>query len=175
MNRSEYLVVAEQAIQHVKAHVKYRALNTPGGWIRNPIDVPQKFSSRLAANREVDQFRNTYQGQPDPRVYIDQLDRIARASNTGNCSDLSAVAFKFLESQGIRPIDYFGVERSGWGHAFVILNRDSNIPLSDFASWSAAAVLCDPQYDRGEIAGFLAYRYPHALPFTKADAWFRID
>ena len=46
--------------------------------------------------------------------------------------------------------------RGSWNHAFVVLNRDRSVPVSDFANWSRLAVVCDPLYDRAVDAGFLA-------------------
>ena len=44
---SEHLSLAKGAIAQVQSQVRYRGLNTGGGWIRNPLDVPQKFAARI--------------------------------------------------------------------------------------------------------------------------------
>jgi hypothetical protein len=46
---SEYLSAAKGAITYVKSQVRYRGLNTGGGWIRDPLDVPQKFAARITS------------------------------------------------------------------------------------------------------------------------------
>ncbi|HEY7575808.1 MAG TPA: hypothetical protein VIB08_11625 [Thermoanaerobaculia bacterium] len=136
MHPSEYRSAANAAISEVKKNVKYRGLNTAGGWIRNPIDVPQKFAAR-----------------------IDSLQKGA----------------DYLRSQGVRPIEYFALYRGRWNHAFVVLNRDASIPMTDFSKWSEWAVACDPLYDRAEYAGYLAKWYTHALPLKSKDVIYRLE
>jgi len=174
MLHSEYMAAAQRAIGYVKSQVKYRGLNTGGGWIRNPADVPQKFAARIESIREGMRRNAAHTGGFVPTVYIDELARLAVDTQTGNCSELSAIAFNYLKSQGIGPIDYFGVFRGSWNHAFVVLNRDDSIPVGDFARWSEYAVVCDPLYDRSAIAGMLAPWYPGALPYRTRDVVYRI-
>ena len=100
---------------------------------------------------------------------MDQWIREALASQTGNCCELSAIAFRYLQRQGIRPVEFFGVYRGSWNHAFVVLNRDQSVPVSDFANWSRLAVVCDPLYDRAGDAGFLSTWYPRMFPLRDRD------
>jgi len=66
--------------------------------------------------------------------YVDQWIREAVTSPTGNCCELSAVAFRHLQRQGIRPVEFFAVYRGSWNHPFVLLNRDQSIPVVDFSN-----------------------------------------
>ena len=59
--------------------------------------------------------------------------------------------------------------RGSWNHAFVVLNRDQSVPVSDFANWSRLAVVCDPLYDRVGDAGFLSTWYPRMFPLRGSD------
>ena len=169
MEHSGYLKAAQSAITHVKGNVRYRGLNTAGGWIRNPIEAQQKVVARLDSMITGAIRSGQRSGGFDAETYINELDRLAKDTSTGNCSELSAVAFNYLKGQGVTPIDYFAVFRGGWNHAFVILNRDATIPVSDFAKWSYAAVVCDPLYDRAADAGFLAAWYPRMFPLKSTD------
>lgn len=168
---SEYLAAAKGAIEHVKGQVRYRSLNTGGGWIRHPTEVPEKFSARMysldLATKNRNAMANREAGWED---FVDQWIREAKASQTGNCCELSALAYRYLQGQGIRPVEYFAVYRGSWNHAFVVLNRDQNVPVRDFASWSRLAVVCDPLYDRAADAGFLAAWYPRMFPLRDVDA-----
>src|SRR5690606_10208149 len=168
-----YTKAAQAAIAHVKASIRYRGLNTAGGWIRNPIDVPQKFAARIKSLQLGASRSEAYGGALDGRLFIDELAKLGLETQTGNCSELSAVAFKHLEAAKVLPIDYFGVYRGRWDHAFVILNRDPSIPISDFAKWSYQAVVCDPLYDRCGDAGRLATWYPKMFPLKKTDVMYR--
>jgi hypothetical protein len=173
MEHSGYLKAAESAITHVKGNVRYRGLNTAGGWIRNPAEAQQKVAARLDSVITGAIRSGQFHGGFDAENYINEMDRLAKDTNTGNCSELSAVAFNYLKGQGITPIDYFAVFRGGWNHSFVILNRDARIPVSDFAKWSYDAVVCDPLYDRAADAGFLGPWYPRMFPLKSADVLYR--
>lgn len=175
MMHSQYSQAAKDAINHVKQNVRYRGLNTGGGWIRNPAEVPQKFYARINSMVKGAERSAAYGGSFDAEIYINGVAKLAIDSDTGNCSELSAVAFLFLESKGIVPIDYFGVRRGAWNHAFVVLNRDASIPIPDFAAWSYQAVVCDPLYDRSADAGNLATWYPRMFPLKITDMWYRIE
>lgn len=174
MNHSDFLRAAEDALAHVRSSVRYRGLNTAGGWIRHPNEVPGKFAARihskiLGAKRSV-----KYGGAFDGERYIRETARLALETQTGNCSELSSVAFLRLAAKQVAPIDYFAVFRGSWDHAFVVLNRDDSIPMADFAKWSYQAVICDPLYDRSGDAGHLARWYPNMFPLKDTDVWFRL-
>jgi hypothetical protein len=175
MLHSEYASASQRAIDYVKSRVKYRGLNTAGGWIREPADVVQKFAARIESLSEGSRRSAQHQGGFVGSIYVNELEKLALETQTGNCSELSAVAFNHLERTGVRPIDYFAVFRGGWNHAFVVLNRDASIPIGDFAKWSERAVVCDPLYDRSAIAGMLAPWYPRAIPFRAADVKHRLE
>ncbi len=167
---SEYLAVAKGAIAQVKGQVRYRALNTGGGWIRDPLNVPQKFAARIKSVNMASENRvamaNSNAGWDD---FVDQWVREAVASQTGNCCELSAVAFRHLQRLGVRPVEFFAVYRGSWNHAFVVLNRDQTVPVGDFSTWSKLAVVCDPLYDRAADAGFLSAWYPRMFPLRDGD------
>lgn len=175
MHHSEYRAAANRAIAYVKSNVKYRGLNTAGGWIRNPADVPQKVSARIDSSRKGAERSAAHSGGFSGEVFVNEMDKLAKDTQTGNCSELAAVAFNSLKLQGIKPLDYFACFRGRWDHAFVVLNRDANTPLSDFAKWSEFAVVCDPLYDRANYAGFLATWYSRAIPLRPADVKYRIE
>jgi len=175
LSHPELISAARSAIDYVRTNVRYRGLNTPGGWIRNPTEANQKVIARLYSLYVGSQRDAEYKGGFNGEYYVNELDKLAKLTNTGNCSELSAVAFNFLKDKGVRPIDYFGVFRGAWNHAFVIINRDAGTPLSNFRDWTNSAVLCDPLYDRFADAGFLASWYPRCLPFTNPDVKYRLE
>lgn len=167
---SEYLSAAKGAITYVKSQVRYRGLNTGGGWIRDPLHVPQKFAARIKSlNMESENHAAMANTDAGWDQFVDQWIREALASQTGNCCELSALAFRYLQRQCIRPVEYFAVYRGSWNHAFVVLNRDQSVPVADFARWSRLAVVCDPLYDRAADAGFLSTWYPRMFPLVDRD------
>ncbi len=172
---SQKVKQAEQAIAHVWGLVPYRGLNTAGGWIRRPLDVSQKFGARIASKVLENRMIDGYGGQKQhPSIIIRDGALLAKKTGTGNCSELSAIAFEFLQGLGVRPLDYFAVYRGMWNHAFVVLYREEAIPLHDFARWSAAAVVCDPLYDRAGDAGYLKKWYPNLFPLAPKDVMYRL-
>jgi hypothetical protein len=174
MMHSQYKSAANEALAHVKSQVKYRGLNTGGGWIRNPLDVPQKFYARIKSAVIGNQRSDDYKGKFDAEVYIPELTRLGIESGTGNCSELSAIAFMYLVKKQIGPLEYFGVWRGNWNHAFVILNRPDK-PVKNFSDWSYSAVVIDPLYDRVADAGFLATWYPRMFPLQQKDLIVRLE
>jgi hypothetical protein len=175
MEFSQYINAAKSAIAYVQQTVRYRGLNTAGGWIRHPTEMNEKVVARVASKIVGASRSAQYSGPFDGDVYINELDRLAKDTQTGNCSELSAVAFNYLRNQGVRPIDYFGVWRGAWNHAFVVLNRPADQPLARFDQWSRYAVVCDPLYDRAGDAGFLATWYPKIYPFSDKDLVRRLE
>jgi len=174
MLHSQYSAAAQAAVAYVRSTIRYRGLNTAGGWIRNPLEVNQKFASRIYSLYTGAKRDAAYKGPFDPKYYINQLDRLARDAGTGNCSELSAVAFNYLEGKPVKPIDYFAVYRGSWNHAFVVLNRDSKVPVGDFPTWSYGAVLCDPLYDRFGDACMLRLWYAKMFPLKDTDVMCRV-
>ena len=83
---SEYLAAAKGAIAQVKSQARYRGLNTGGGWIRDPLEVPQKFAARITSLNMVRENRiamaNSNAGWDD---FVDQWVPEAITSQTGNC------------------------------------------------------------------------------------------
>ena len=171
---SQWVSTGKAAIAHVQERVRYRGLNTAGGWIRNTSEYPNKFGARIY-QKILGLYRDSQSdGSFDARTYIEQVAKLGIDSQTGNCSELSAIAFLHLEKMGIAPIDYVAAWRGSWNHAFVLLNRDASQPISDFAAWSRYAVVCDPLYDRAADAGYLPRWYPRLLPLREKDVILRI-
>jgi hypothetical protein len=98
--------------------------------------------------------------KPDTRAwniaYVEAMASSAQHWGAGNCGEQAALAFQFLRNKGIRPLDYCRYQNSD--HAFVILRSLKLITPSNFKEWSVDAVLCDPWYNRAEIAGMMATR-----------------
>ena len=174
MNHSQYIEAGKDALAHVRSKVRYRGLNTAGGWIRNPAEVPNKFAARIHSKWLGAQRSEAYGGKFDAEIYIKQMSKLAVDSNTGNCSELSSLAFMRLAAKEVGPLEYWGVIRGGWDHAFVVLNRDESIPIERFDQWSYSAVVVDPLYDRVADAGNLARWYPKMFPVKPTDMWLRL-
>ena len=125
------------------------------GWIRDPLDVPQKFAARTTSRNIERENRaamaNTEAGWDN---FVDQWIREALASQTGQLLRALSDSVSISATAGIRPVEFFGVYRGGWNHALGVLTRDHSVSVSDFANWSRPAVVCDPLYDPPGTRGF---------------------
>ena len=174
MIHSEYSRAAKAAIEHVKRSVRYRGLNRVTNWIGDPLANPGlKLYAGIQNYRKGAERSAAYGGSFDAKRFIEGSAQLAIDTGTGNCGELSSIALLYLKEKDIAPLDYFGVKRGLWNHAFVILNRDDGIPVADFAAWSYQAVVCDPLYDRAADAGHLTTWYGNMFPLKKTDVWYR--
>jgi hypothetical protein len=174
MEHSKYVEAGKEALAYVRSKVRYRGLNTAGGWIRNPTEVVGKFAARIQSKRLGAARSEAYGGKFDAELYIRQMSKLAVDSNTGNCSELSALAFMRLAAKQVGPLEYWGAIRGSWDHAFVILNRDESIPIERFEDWSYQAVVVDALYDRVADAGNLTRWFPKMFPLKTTDMWLRL-
>jgi hypothetical protein len=69
----------------------------------------------------------------------------AADSGRGNCDEMSALAYLFLRSTVIRPIDLVCTNANSEEdqHQFVVIGRGGTDPLDDPGSWSEGAAICD--------------------------------
>jgi hypothetical protein len=80
--------------------------------------------------------------------FIPHLAQRAMANGCGNCGEQAAIAFEFLRSKGMSPVDYMNLnDPDGKAiHSFVVIafSGDGNA-----CSWGPEAVICDP-WDNGQ-------------------------
>ena len=76
------------------------------------------------------------------KKYLHRIAEILRSTGCGNCGEQSALAFKYLEENGIRPLDW--MYRMNGDHAFVVIGRDRGTKDSNYSTWGIDAVVCDP-------------------------------
>jgi hypothetical protein len=68
---------------------------------------------------------------------------------SGNCEELSWLAFKYIYEHRVRPVDLVEVEDPG-GHGFVVVGQTTGPSAGDhtypksFAEWDDTAWICDP-------------------------------
>lgn len=174
LSYSEYLGHAKNAVRHCQSAVRYRGINTPVGPIRHPFEFNNLLLAGVA-NFVVGRVMDAYMPPANRPDFIKRIAMLGRVSQTGNCSELSGIAYEYLDNEGIYPLDYFAVWRGSWTHAFLILNRDPSIPIKDFKKWSEYAIVCDPLYDRAANASHLSVWYPRMFPLKDKDLWYRLE
>jgi hypothetical protein len=88
--------------------------------------------------------------------FIPHLADRAIANGCGNCGEQAAIAFEFLRSRGVSPVDYMNLYNADGRavHSFVVIDFSDG---GDSCSWGADAVICDPwdssqAYPAGQIS-----------------------
>jgi hypothetical protein len=80
----------------------------------------------------------------------------ATAYGAGNCGEQSALAFSYLKSRRVQPIDW--ARFLNRDHAFVLLNRPKDLTNQELRKSLDQVILCDPYYDRtGPLSKFPEY------------------
>ncbi len=98
-------------------------------------------------------------GPEEWRAYIESMARRASEFGIGNCGEHAAVAFKFLEDRGTRPLDY--IVMTNGDHAMVLLGSTVPVKQNNFKEWSVESVYCDPWGGAAWLGSQLAVHYPN--------------
>ena len=86
----------------------------------------------------------------------------------GNCGEQAALAYQFLEDQGVAPLDY--MDRQNYDHSFVVIGRSDGSDEYDPSTWGTAAVVCDPWHGKAyaaKDAPSKMYRGGQFRPYSK--------
>jgi hypothetical protein len=88
--------------------------------------------------------------------FIPHLALRALANGCGNCGEQAAIAFEFLRSKGISPVNYMNLNDPDGNaiHSFVVISFSG---CDNTCNWGQDAVICDPwdnsqAYPAGQIA-----------------------
>lgn len=68
----------------------------------------------------------------------------AKHEGAGNCGELAAIAFTYLEGEGVRPLDYMVFNAPGYDHVWLVIGRVAGSSVRDLSTWGEDAVWCDP-------------------------------
>jgi hypothetical protein len=85
-------------------------------------------------------------GSTTTREDIEITAQAAANTRRGNCDEMSSIAFLWLATTSIRPIDLLEthVNSQGDQHQFVVIGRPGTADLNDPEGWTRDAVVCDP-------------------------------
>ncbi len=153
-----YMIAAMDACRYVKQHMKTGASNSPdaaldrgvigqiGAWLtvkatRNDIDITilRRGIKEFDANRTME-------------VWAEK----ASLYGAGNCGEQSALAFSYLKSRRVQPIDW--AHFNNRDHAFVLINRPKDLTHQKLRENLNQVILCDPYYQRtGPLSEFPEY------------------
>jgi hypothetical protein len=124
-----------------------------GGGIEAIIAARTGFSTTLiqAVEDSRAQASGTHMSS-NPALWLLQTANGARGSGAGNCGELAAIAYQYLKSSHITPIDYMQFSAPGYDHVWVIIGRAANSDLTHLKTWGDEAVWCDAwQGDDGVV------------------------
>lgn len=80
----------------------------------------------------------------------------AKKYGAGNCGEQSALAFYYLRSKGVGPLDW--ARFTNRDHAFILLNRPKSLVGGELRGALDRVFLCDPYYDKkGPLSQFPDY------------------
>jgi hypothetical protein len=153
-----YMMAAMDACRYVKQHMKTGAANNPGkeldrglvghlgAWLtvkteRSDIDITilRRGIKEYDVNRTME-------------VWAEK----AMAYGAGNCGEQSALAFSYLKSRRVQPIDW--AHFNNRDHAFVLINRPKDLNNQKLRENLDQVILCDPYYQRtGPLSQFPEY------------------
>jgi hypothetical protein len=88
-----------------------------------------------------------YAGDNQTTLYFRAKALAAIQEKTGNCMEQAAIAYFWLKTQGVSPIDYvfFTNGNGGYDHAWVLIGRPDNKLLEYISGWGETdTVWCDP-------------------------------
>jgi hypothetical protein len=90
---------------------------------------------------------DTYLAQGEGNNYHTSIKAMCWAAKheaAGNCGELAAIAFMFLEDEGVRPLDYMVFTAPTYDHVWVVIGRAAGSNVRDLSTWGEEAVWCDP-------------------------------
>lgn len=126
---------AQKAVRYTKESLPTGASNKPFTGIGAVMCVKMMRSAPSPTKKE-----NKYD-------YIRSWAARARHFKCGNCAEQAAVAFVYLDDNGIRPIHFMANLEKG-DHGFVVIGREPNSKDGDTAGWGINAVVCDPWHGK---------------------------
>ena len=129
LTKAQNLMLAQAAINHTKALLPLGAQNDPDNPRRDEADIALGFIRQEMAEMGGD-------------VPLYRVAAIAKRMKAGNCGEQAATAFKFLKARGVTPLDVMTL-LSG-DHGWVVIGRLAGSDATDYRTWGAAAVVCDP-------------------------------
>jgi hypothetical protein len=90
---------------------------------------------------------DTLRAQGEGRNYHTQIMAMswaAKHEGAGNCGELAAIAFSYLEDEGVRPLDYMVFTSPAYDHVWVVIGRAAGSSVRDLSTWGEDALWCDP-------------------------------
>jgi hypothetical protein len=128
-------------LRWAKAAVSYARMFVP--YLGNkPLDILVTAGGSWLGNR-IARYRFEHDGKKYATMLASCREKAESAKNSGsgNCGEVSAIAFIYLYDSMIRPIDWMEVK--GGDHNFVLIGRKSQNPANK-DTWGEPCAVSDP-------------------------------
>jgi hypothetical protein len=116
--------------------------------MESPIDEKKMKLNKLSEKIYLQKGSSIgYVGDSDMVLGFRAMALAAIQEGAGNCGEQAAIAYFWLKSNGVAPIDYvcFSNTAGGYDHSWVLIGRPANKSLADIAGWGETdTVWCDP-------------------------------
>jgi hypothetical protein len=139
MLKNPYVLSAQMAADYATQKLTYGAVNVDG-------------RTRMACARMAEARDFLLNGLPGGynTAYVFRIAESAIRAGAGNCGEYCAVAFRYLYTRNILPLDFVSYTRGD--HAFLVLGRpayrvdkpDKPTDIKWFEYWGPDPVICDP-------------------------------
>jgi hypothetical protein len=150
-----YMMAAIDACRYVKQNMKTGAANNPGKELdRGLIGHLEAWLTVKTERSDIDMTIlrrgiKEYDVNRTMEVWAEK----ARTYGAGNCGEQSALAFSYLKSRLVQPIDW--AHFNNRDHAFVLINRPKDLTGQQLRQNLGRVILCDPYYQRtGPLSQF---------------------
>jgi hypothetical protein len=153
-----YMMAAMDACRYVRQHMTVGAANNPLKELdRGIIGHISAWLTVKTERSDIDVtiFRRGIKPYDINRTMEVWAEK-ARAYGAGNCGEQSALAFSYLKSKSVQPIDW--AHFNNRDHAFVLINRPRDLVHQKLRENLGQVILCDPYYQRaGPLTQFPEY------------------
>jgi hypothetical protein len=108
--------------------------------IKKNQDANKLVATLVDKKKALDKERNGSFGGMGEQIRSRALAAIHR--KVGNCMEQAAIAFCYLQREGVRPLDYYYA--MGGDHQWVVIGRTKGSSQDNPDLWGGDAVICDP-------------------------------
>ncbi len=148
---SDNLISSWQACNYVLNQVKMKAPNWAHQWEGQYYckNVENKTGSCKELGEDRDKIKKLITN-PECKIGVARLrSEVAKMRGVGNCGEMSATAFIYLDNNSVHPLDWMILlplepPLLRVDHAFVVIGREPGTKADDYENWGPNAVICDP-------------------------------
>lgn len=155
-----FMLAAQDGCRYVKQNMRVGAANS----LSKAIDrgVAGQLGAWLTVKTERSEIDATITLRNIKEYNVNGIMQVwaekAKKYGAGNCGEQSALAFHYLRSRNVAPLDW--AHFTNRDHAFVLINRPRHLVGEALRAASDRVFLCDPYFDKkGPLKQFPEYDF----------------